>query len=261
MCGAGTALCSVQEYGIDFDAIQASIPDAYPAFFCEDTLYEPVRIPSHPGEFIGARTDEDTDGDGIDNDTDNCPALYPIRPIDGGVQPDADGDGDGDACDDTPLPADIDADGTLNDEDNCPFTANENHDTDGDNKRDACDKCPDTPNPDSICPEVVTTVTIEQIRTDGSILDGDKVSVSSVVVTGTGDSGYTIQDLTDTWSIFRNLCIRGFRSICVYRRYRQRDRVCGRLLRRGSTSRCRSDGNRYGNAPKSPIPHRCRSSR
>jgi hypothetical protein len=201
VCGAERALCSQEEYGLSFSDIQSAVPSAYPAYFCADVpTDEPTCTPSHPGQFTGETTDDDIDGDGIANDEDNCPATFnPIRPIDGNVQTDADGDGDGDACDETALPADLDGDGTANADDNCPFIANvDQADGDADNRGDACDKCPDIPNPDSICPETVSAATIEQIRTDSSINEGDKVSVLGVVVTGIGDSGFTIQDPSDS---------------------------------------------------------------
>jgi hypothetical protein len=58
------------------------------------------------GEFDGMVTKSDVDGDGIENNRDNCKKVFnPIRPMDGGVQPDADRDGRGDACDKCPLEA------------------------------------------------------------------------------------------------------------------------------------------------------------
>lgn len=44
--------------------------------------------------------------DGIITNVDNCKKVFnPIRPMDHGVQADADGDGKGDACDKCPLDA------------------------------------------------------------------------------------------------------------------------------------------------------------
>ena len=66
----------------------------------------------------------DSDGDGIDDDQDNCPDTP------NSDQADGDGDGVGDACD------------------NCPDVANPDQaDSDGDGVGDACDNCPDVPNP------------------------------------------------------------------------------------------------------------------
>ena len=78
----------------------------------------------------------DTDGDGVDDGTDNCPAV--ANP----GQVDTDGDGQGDACDDTPN-GDTDGDGIDQTIDNCPGTANPGQvDTDGDGQGDACDTTP-----------------------------------------------------------------------------------------------------------------------
>jgi len=67
----------------------------------------------------------DTDGDGIQDSDDNCPAVPNPSQLD------ADGDGRGDACD------------------NCPALSNPDQaDVDGDGVGDACDNCPDVPNPD-----------------------------------------------------------------------------------------------------------------
>ena len=81
----------------------------------------------------------DADGDGIPDDTDNCPALANAD------QADADVDGIGDRCDACPADAanDIDEDGVCGDVDNCPINANPNQaDTDADGAGDLCDACP-----------------------------------------------------------------------------------------------------------------------
>ncbi len=97
----------------------------------------------------------DTDGDGLRDPVDNCPAV----PNPG--QEDADADGDGDACDNCPtIPnshqedadldglgdacdPDMDDDGVLNAQDNCPLIANSDQlDDDDDDVGEACDACP-----------------------------------------------------------------------------------------------------------------------
>src|SRR5439155_1233083 len=94
----------------------------------------------------------DSDGDGIPDACDNCPAVANAN------QADADGDGTGDACD--PCPADPlndqDGDGVCagvgflspmrGDRDNCPTVANADQaNGDGDALGDACDSCPGDP--------------------------------------------------------------------------------------------------------------------
>jgi hypothetical protein len=76
-------------------------------------------------------TTTDTDGDGIVDPLDNCPAD---RNPD---QADCDGDGQGDACDD-----DDDNDGIPDAADTPPSP----HDEDGDGIVDACDNCPEVAN-------------------------------------------------------------------------------------------------------------------
>jgi hypothetical protein len=71
----------------------------------------------------------DLDGDGICDQSDNCPSEA------NSDQADTDGDGGGNVCDD-----DVDNDGVLNDYDNCPMTANGSQsDADGDGIGDPCD--------------------------------------------------------------------------------------------------------------------------
>ena len=85
----------------------------------------------------------DTDGDGIPDDTDNCPADP--NPD----QSDTDGDGQGDVCDMTPN-GDTDNDGVDENDDNCPGTYNpDQEDNDGDGIGNVCDPTPDgDPDPD-----------------------------------------------------------------------------------------------------------------
>ena len=72
---------------------------------------------------------QDTDGDGIADNLDNCPLTVNAN------QADNDHDGQGDVCD-----SDDDNDGILDTNDNCPITANANQaDRDHDGKGDVCD--------------------------------------------------------------------------------------------------------------------------
>lgn len=112
---------------------------------------------------VGLSSPLDADGDGIADETDNCPSRYNPRQLDGdadGVgdqcdncaalanadQSDFDGDGYGDGCDQCPYDSlnDYDGDGYCAEADNCPSTFNPDQtDSDGDGDGDPCDVCPD----------------------------------------------------------------------------------------------------------------------
>ena len=84
----------------------------------------------------------DSDGDGIPDDSDNCPAV----PNPG--QEDCDEDGVGDACDVCPCDPDTDSDGDCicSPPDNCPHVHNPTQgDADADGDGDACDCRPFDP--------------------------------------------------------------------------------------------------------------------
>lgn len=84
----------------------------------------------------GGTSGLDSDGDGVDNSCDNCPALA------NSAQLDCDADGAGDLCD--PTGGDADADGVHDACDTCPNLYNplQPRDGDGDGTDDACDNCP-----------------------------------------------------------------------------------------------------------------------
>ncbi len=87
---------------------------------------------------IGDACDADRDGDGVTDASDNCPAVA------NGGQEDLDRDGLGDVCD-----PDDDGDGSSDGSDNCPRTANASQaDADHDGVGDVCDPCPTTPDTD-----------------------------------------------------------------------------------------------------------------
>jgi hypothetical protein len=81
----------------------------------------------------------DDDGDGVPDESDNCPSVANAD------QADADEDFLGDACDACPSDAlnDADADGVCGNVDNCPSVSNGDQvNGDGDALGDACDACP-----------------------------------------------------------------------------------------------------------------------
>ncbi len=80
----------------------------------------------------------DSDGDGVCGDVDDCPDVYNPN------QMDTDGDGQGDECD-----SDDDNDNIPDESDNCRFDVNADQaDSDGDGVGDVCDNCPADPNLD-----------------------------------------------------------------------------------------------------------------
>lgn len=80
----------------------------------------------------------DSDGDGVLNGDDNCPAHSNTG------QSDLDQDGTGDACD-----ADDDGDNSPDNQDNCPSDVNADQtDGDADGLGDQCDACPEDPDND-----------------------------------------------------------------------------------------------------------------
>lgn len=192
--------------------------EPYPLCFCDDTTpeNEPTCIPERNGmdasypapsingsnTYVGMSTMDDQDGDGIPNESDNCECTFnPIRPLDNGVQADADADGIGDACDVCPIggdedpstcvqidPNDRDNDGTPNETDNCPDLANDQTDTDMDGKGDACDVCPMDPNPgNAACP-----TTIYDIK-DGTLPLPAQVAIPGSIVTAIGSNFFLMQ--------------------------------------------------------------------
>ena len=114
----------------------------------QPTLYNPdqYRASDHDPVIIGLDLWTDSDGDGVPDDADNCPAV----PNPG--QADSDGDGFGDDCDICPYDPDNDADGdgVCGDVDNCPAVPNPGQaDSDGDGFGDDCDICPYDPENDA----------------------------------------------------------------------------------------------------------------
>jgi hypothetical protein len=119
---------------------------------------------------------DDSDGDDICDEDDNCPLV--ANP----GQEDADSDGFGDVCDNCVSlsnadQTDGDADGVGDVCDNCPAFANSDQiDTDGDDIGDACDNCPESINPDQadadfdgvgdVCDNCAAFANSDQVDTD-----------------------------------------------------------------------------------------------
>ena len=186
VCSTARSICAAREFnGTTYSSIASAVSSSYPSFFCDETPSNELSCnPFRSNEFTGNATEQDSDGDGIDNTQDNCPLIFnPIRPMDDGNQSDADQDGIGDPCDSTPVGSDIDQDNINNDLDNCPLEENpDQNDEDNDAKGDRCDACPNTANPTSVCGghQAVSITSIQ----DGTIPTGSLVSVENAVITG-----------------------------------------------------------------------------
>lgn len=156
----------------------------------------------HGTNFTGTITADDSDGDGVPNNVDNCPNIF--NPS----QSDKDNDKVGDDCD--PCPGDpdtticststnndIDGDGVPDDIDNCKFIKNPGQDdADKDGIGDACDACPQDSNEGGKpCP--AKTYTIPQVRNpqDPAYPGGSAtVQIKGVVVTAFNKNGFYVQD-------------------------------------------------------------------
>jgi len=208
VCGVAKKVCLMGEINKTYSALKtAAGATIYPAFQCGVPMNEPSCTPKRPSAvagstiYTGVSSATDSDGDGIEDTSDNCPKVFnPIRPVDANKQGDADSDGQGDACDPCPTdanttmctvvdPNDRDHDGAPNATDNCPDTANANQlDTDMDGKGDACDVCPTEANPGN----AGCSTTIYKIKTS-MVPVGATVHITNALVTGKGTNGFFVQ--------------------------------------------------------------------
>ncbi len=206
VCGTPKRVCTLSQVGKTYDALKDSAK-SYPAFQCGVPPSEPTCVPSRPlsvagsSVYTGVPSDTDSDGDGLANDDDNCPRVFnPIRPLDNGVQGDADDDGRGDACDPCPTNGgtiqcevaeylDRDGDGRPNVIDNCINLENANQaDADKDGKGDVCDACPDAANPGV----AGCASTIYEVKNGTSPL-GRGVRIENALITGRASNGFFVQ--------------------------------------------------------------------
>jgi imidazolonepropionase-like amidohydrolase len=217
VCGVLKSVCAKREFTTPSSAtvpaqtlaeLQTANATNYPLFFCTAPANEPSCDPTRAARNVKngstsytASSATDSDGDGVPDSSDNCPAVFnPVRPMDNGKQADQDNDGKGDACDICPLnanvltcaavdPNDADGDGIANMTDNCPADANPTQaDQDNDGKGDACDSCP-APNPGAqACP-----ATLYAIKTPAGGLVGQHVSLGNVLVTAVAPTGFFLQ--------------------------------------------------------------------
>ena len=214
VCGTAKALCTQAELGKTLSQLEVYNGSSYDLIFCappeDEPSCVPFRNPMPAGyayaatAYAGVSSQDDLDGDGIDNSVDNCPSIFnPIRPVDEGVQGDHDSDGVGDVCDPCPLDAnteectvpnlnDKDNDGYDNSVDNCPQDYNpDQEDADDDGQGDLCDNCPYAPNPNGgPCP-----ASIYDIKA-GEIAQGSKVEITGVV-TALAGSAFFMQVATE----------------------------------------------------------------
>ena len=208
VCGTMKKVCLMAEAGKTYTALKASAgATIYPAFTCGTPINEPSCTPKRPTAtagstvFTGVVGGADSDGDGLEDANDNCPMVFnPVRPVDNGVQGDADADEAGDACDPCPLdpdttqcssidPNDRDHDGAPNATDNCPDLANADQaDGDMDGKGDLCDACPTQANPGA----AGCSTTIYKIKS-GMVPVASAARIVNALVTGKGSNGFFVQ--------------------------------------------------------------------
>ena len=228
---ATTSAGTIKKCNKSFDYCSDTVSANYDLFFCGVPDDEPSCVPlrtraadttslkstNYDGDYSDPN---DVDGDGIENDKDNCPTVFnPIRPQDNGKQADVDGDGFGDVCDPYPLCAsnddscgtynasDKDSDGIENDKDNCPTDANpDQKDSDGDGIGDVCDGCPTQAGSASNdgCPaDSMELLDLRKQYIAGTLSEDSYISVEGYVTAiSDGTKGFFVQDETDAAGIY-----------------------------------------------------------
>lgn len=107
-CMSDKRVCVLRETGLTYAAVVAASAGFQPLYSCGGPpVGEPSCVPArNEGDgilYTGVSMPTDTDGDGVPDDSDNCPLIFnPPRPVDGFQQADGDFDGIGDACDQEP---------------------------------------------------------------------------------------------------------------------------------------------------------------
>ncbi len=202
VCTQAKKACVMRETGTPIATVKAAGDAVYPLFFCRADVPtdEPSCVPFRE-TYADGITKDDTDGDGVENDKDNCPGFFnPVRPMDGNKQADKDGDGVGDVCDRCPNDKtnkctsasgnDLDGDGITNGEDNCPEDANADQaDADKDGKGDLCDSCA-IANPGA----TPCTSTVKAVRDPSDAAHpktGTTVALTGLYVTAISPNPYT----------------------------------------------------------------------
>jgi Tol biopolymer transport system component len=154
--------------------------DIYAHIFADtdgDGVWDPFDVCPALGSSGGAEA-VDSDGDGVGDPCDNCPSV-----VNAG-QANLDGDADGDACD-----VDDDNDGVVDVSDNCIRMANpEQEEGDGDGVGDVCDNCAFSSNADQLDSDFdgtgdacSTVTTVERVSVSSADLEAHGWSTQPLI--------------------------------------------------------------------------------
>lgn len=206
VCGVQKRACLSELGNATIASLSNAIDDYYPLFFCGTPDLEPSCVP-YRDEYAAGIAPGDADGDGIDDDNDNCPNVFnPVRLLEA-VQGDADADNVGDVCDLCPLDGtdacevpdanDFDNDGVANASDNCPYDDNPMQvDSDADGHGDVCDTCSEANPGPAPCPLPIPAIRDPMNASYPG--EGAQVAITDAYVTavraGQGAQGFYVQD-------------------------------------------------------------------